>query len=119
MNRCLVLPFKEADRVSNFRRESCQRIPANSCHPGIACFDHQMCGMDVERAVGSERLGKMFPAVIEGTRKGKLAIATNQDGALQVSHIEQKKRFFAMYLRVGKFKRVERTDRCELQDFRR
>ena len=88
MNRCLVLTFKEANGISHFGHESGQGIPANFRHPRVARLDHQVGRMHIERAVGSERLGKMFAAIVEGAGEGEFAVAPDQNGTLQVPHIE-------------------------------
>ena len=44
-----------------------------------------MGGIGVERAVGGERLGKMFAAVIEGASQSELAVTTDQHRALQMT----------------------------------
>src|SRR5947207_13193321 len=54
-------------------------------------------------------------AVIDASDENEFAFAPNQHGALQMSHIEQKKRVVREDLRVSEFECVKCTDRGELK----
>src|SRR5438874_4092611 len=114
MDGGFMLPLKEAHGIAHFGAKAREGVPANIGHSGIALLDHEMGSVGVECAVGGERLGKMFAAVIEGASQGELAVTTDQHCALQMPEIEQEESFLLVDVRIGNFERVKRTNLRQL-----
>ena len=118
MNALLVLSFEKANRIADFRGEPGQRAAANLGHALVAFLDHELRGVRVERAVRREGLGQCLAAVIDAAHKNQFFFIADQDRALQVAHIEEKKRVLRENFRVCKFESIERTNGRELENVR-
>src|SRR5262245_10007372 len=115
MNAFLALTFEETNRVAHFGAKTRKRSLAGLGHSRIPLLNKHASAFEIDRTFCGQRFIKKFTAVIDAAGEHQLSLLANQDGALQMAHVEEEEGFVLKSLRIGEAESVEGTNGCELK----